>query len=221
MIVFPLCAFGATATFHYAERNTDGGITLDGGGQVIGSASGRWLARVVNVRVHNRATHKLIRALDATLQGRLNPILVQYRAYQRQPFPPEQPTPYPVILNASGAAFSNGSPGYYKPVILAKAAAGADLSAATVSIAMQYGGDLEAGQYFSHKGHLYQIRRIETVSGATTTVKVRPVLREAIAAGDTLDFDRPACAMRLVDDNAMRLDGDRHSILALDFEEDY
>jgi hypothetical protein len=105
------------------------------------------------------------------------------------------------------ATFGDGSTFAQSP-IGAWAGADAKLAAGLMSIKLQAGCVLQGGEWFSvlHPAlhhRVYRIRRIDAVSAAdgdgavTYTAAIRPTLRQAIAAGDTLEFVRPKCLMRL------------------------
>lgn len=92
--------------------------------------------------------------------------------------------------------------------IMATAEGPLPLRATTIVIDVTQGGDLQGGQYFSidHATVGPRLYRIVDVADDGMTCTFRPPLREAITVSSTpLEFNHPACVMRLATTDAMDL----------------
>ena len=113
------------------------------------------------------------------------------------------------VPHADGSYFSDGG-GYLTSYMDVTASASAALRATTLTATVTYAPSLQAGQHFSidhtTKEHrLYRIKSVTDNEDGTSTLTFWPPLREAVAADERLEFDRPKCRMRLADDQGMDL----------------
>lgn len=222
MISWPLDALTPNAVSMVPNfRNSSGSTSLSGASQIVGSASGIWEARLVDVAIRRAADVVLWETIEILLEGRLNPILVPIMEGTRQPFPPGQTAPYDSIPFDDGAFFDDGA-GFYEAVISATLGAPLARNITTAVISLAYGRELRPRDYFSVGDRLYRIKTVESVVGGLHTVKFWPRAREAAAAGSHVEFDRPACKMRLKTDTEMALDKDLSKFAAptIEFVED-
>lgn len=100
--------------------------------------------------------------------------------------------------------------GYDQGIVIAAAVSAAALNASVFQIAVEQGGDLTPGMFFSIKHtawnwRLYRIYAAREVSTDQWEVTIRPNLREAIAGSTPIEFDTPRCLMRLATPDAMRV----------------
>lgn len=206
MITWPLNVLTPNAvSFIPNFRNTGGSPSLSGASQIIGSAAGLWEANLVSVSLRNAAHVVLWESIEIQLEGRLNSILVPIMEGKRQPF--GAAGPYGAIPHSDGAFFSDGT-GYYQSAIIALLGAPLARGATTAVINVLYGRELQPRDYFSIGDRLYRVKTVEDVNGQFNTVKFWPRAREAAAAGDIIEFDRPHCKMRLKTDTEMAVDKD-------------
>lgn len=187
--------------FDIAPRSLAGPSSVSGVTQVVASDAGIWKATLGGVIVKSRAEVLAFRAIANLLEGRLGTILVPLcRAYQ--PVPADSDALYDDVPHSDDSLFEDDT-GYVGTVIDVVAAAPAAVRAVSMTVTVNYAGDIEPGQHFSLGERLYRVRTFDAGTGAMT---FRPPLREAAAAGDALNFDDPVCLMRLASDDAMNLE---------------
>ncbi|TIN10381.1 hypothetical protein [Mesorhizobium sp.] len=187
--------------FDIAPRSLAGPSSVSGITQVVSSDAGIWKATLGNIIIKSRNAVLAHRAISALLEGRLGTILVPLcRAYQ--PVPADSDALYEDVPHSDDALFDDDT-GYVGTVIDVVAAAPAAVRAVSMTVTVNYAGDIEPGQHFSLGERLYRVRSFDADTGAMT---FRPPLREAVADGDPLNFDDPVCLMRLASDDAMNLE---------------
>jgi hypothetical protein len=192
--------------FDLAPRTLAGPSSVSGFTQVVASDAGIWKAKFGSVVINRRQHVLAFRAIDALLEGRMTPILVPLcRGYQPVPVGAVDAGLYSQVPHSDDAFFDDGS-GYVSTVIEVTASADAAARAVSVPVDIGYAGEIEPGQHFSIGERLYRIRGITFASPTSATLSFRPPLREAVTAGDRLEFDNPVCRMRLASDDAMNLE---------------
>ena len=193
----------------FNPQNTGGGQAISGGEQVIGNSPGRASITLMGIRLKTKQQVKCWQALEGALEGRNKTILVPLFEYSRAPWPIVGGSPlmsYGDIPFDDGALFDDGA-GFYQPVIDAVAASAVAEGAVTAEIQVNYGGEPDAGCHFGYGEYAARITQVLDVDNSgdapVYTVKFRLPAREAIAAGDALDFDDPMIRCRLANDNGM------------------
>lgn len=160
-------------------------------------------------RQRQRISTLLWRALRQICDGGVNPIVVPRNDALFRPWPAGLAQGVPAdIPHSDGTFFSDGT-GYYQPIIDISAAA-ASLRATSLNITLNNASALQGGESFSiNHGvlgwRLYEIATVVMVNGTLGTIRFNPPLREAIADGTRLEFDRPCCTMRLAKPSSMDL----------------
>lgn len=192
--------------FDIAPRNLAGPASMSGVTQVASADAGLWKASLAAIIVRGRAAVLTFRAIDALLEGRVNPILVPIgRGWQPVPAGAVANGLYAEQPYSDGAPFSDDA-GFVGTVIDVTLSAPAAARAVSASVTIDYADTLLPGQHFSLGERLYRLRSV-TYTGATTAdITFRPPLREAAASGDALNFDDPVCRMKLATDGEMNLD---------------
>lgn len=189
-------------SFDIAPRSLAGPASVSGATQVVSSDAGIWKATYASIVVNNRSAVLAHRAISAILEGRLGSILVPLcRGYQPVPAGAVAAGLYDQVPHGDDALFDDDT-GYVGEVIDVVAAADVALRATAMAVTVNYAGDIQPGQHFSLGERLYRIRTYDQETGAMT---FRPPLREAVLAGDRLEFDDPVCRMRLASDDGMDL----------------
>jgi hypothetical protein len=190
--------------FDIAPRSLAGPSSVSGYTQTVASDAGIWKATYGNIIIRNRQSVLAHRAISALLEGRLGTILVPLcRAYQPVPDGAVAAGLYEDVPHSDESLFDDDT-GYVGTVIDVVAAAPAAARAVSMTVTVNYAGDIEPGQHFSvGDGRLYRVRSFNADTGAMT---FRPPLREAVAAGEALNFDDPCCRMRLAEDSGMDLE---------------
>ena len=190
------------------NQTVSGPASLTGRQQVIGADAGYWKIEFANIPVHGAERIRKWHELEALIEGRLNPVLVPVYIGDRGPG--DEP------FFGDGSGFSD------HPDITAHVHSSAAVRATTLQINVTYGGPLKAGMPFSIGVRLYRITSVVAQSGDLHTVTVRPPLREVVAGGTAVEFNRPVCKCRLASDNAMDLPlaFNRYGFASVSFVED-
>lgn len=193
-----------TARFAFDEQEVDiehrtisGGIALSGEEDVIETdGGGRVFAEFANGPLLERADQLAWRALGTQYGSGTVPIIVPFCDRLHQPYGNEHLVPHSDDSPFSDdSEYSGGGP-------IATASADAALRATTISLAIDFPQELLGGEWFSidhpEKGwRAYNIATIVSQSDSAATVTFGPPLREAVAAGETVDFNEPRCLMRV------------------------
>ncbi|MGD9869316.1 MAG: hypothetical protein AB7U38_15110 [Hyphomicrobiales bacterium] len=189
----------------YMTRSTAGTTAISGEEQVVVSPAARWMIRYLNITANRRGKIIAHDALEVILEGRANPILVPLCEGSRRPF--ATGFPFPSVPHSDNTPFSDSTE-YETPAIAVVANVAAAQGATTMGMTVVDGGDLEPGQHFTIGERLYRIRLITSQDGADYVVTFRPRLREAVADGARIDFERLWCKCRLLNDDGLDMDLD-------------
>lgn len=190
-------------SFDIAPRSLAGPASISGKSQVVSSDAGIWKMTYGNVLVRNRDAVLTHRAISTLLEGRLGTILVPFcRGYQPVPDGAVEDGLYDEVPHDDDTLFDDDV-GYVGRVIDVVAASSPAARATSMTVEVNYAGDILPGQIFSAGERAYRVR---TFDADTNVMTFRPLLREAIAAGTMLEFDDPVCRMRLASDDAMDLE---------------
>lgn len=192
-----------TVAFDIAPRSLAGPSSVSGIGQVVASDAGLWKVRLGDILVHNSQERLAFRAISTLLEGRLNPILIPLcRGDQPVPEGAVEAGLYGTVPHDDGTPFDDGTE-YAGTVIDVVAASAAAVRAVSMTVTVNYAGDIQSGQHFSISERLYRVR---TFDPDTNELTFRPPLREAVEIGDRLEFDNPVGRFRLSADNGMDLE---------------
>lgn len=200
------------------EQNHDWNITGNtmGVGQTSAAAvdvrsdgGGLWMAALNNIRFLDATDTLLWRAVRQICNGGVAPIIVPRNDVAFAPWPAG-------VVEIGGVPFSDGSffsdgAGFYQSIIDITSADVAPLRATSMSIDLNYCGPLRGGEAFTIEHatwgpRLYEVGTVDLAEdGASAAITFNPPLREAVAVGTMLDFDRPRCLMKLALPGAMDL----------------
>ncbi|MBZ9888129.1 hypothetical protein LB559_09275 [Mesorhizobium sp. BR1-1-3] len=194
-------------SFDLDSRSLAGPASVSGATQVVSSDAGIWKATFGSVIVKSRQAVLVHRALAALLEGRLGSILVPLcRAYGPSSgavLSADQQALFAQVPHSDDAFFDDDT-GYVGSLTDVVLAADAALRATTLTVTVNYAADdIQPGMHFSLGERLYRIRTFDADTGVMT---IRPPLREAVTAGEHLDFDDPVCRMRLANDDGLDLE---------------
>lgn len=181
-------------------RTVMGAATLSGQSQVASYDAGSWVARLSTVNAGGTANVKAYRALLAKLEGGAHQVAVPVFDLANAPWP-----------NPGGAAgnlvadqpwddsfyFDDGF-GWAEPAIEVTLSAAASARATNISVTKTTIGTVRGGEYFSIADHLHILLNEEDDG----TWHIWPPLREDVALGVALNFDRPVCRMRLAEESS-------------------
>ncbi|MER9135112.1 hypothetical protein NKI20_02215 [Mesorhizobium sp. M0830] len=194
-------------SFDLDSRSLAGPASVSGATQVVASDAGIWKATFGNVVVKSRQAVLAHRAIAALLEGRLGSILIPlcrgYGPSSGAVLSADEEALFAEVPHSDDALFDDGT-GYVGSLTNVVAAANAAVRATTITATVTYAADsIQPGQHFSIGERLYRIRTYDAGTGVMT---IRPPLREAITAGDHLEFDDPVCKMRLAQDDGLDLE---------------
>jgi len=168
------------------------------------SGGGLWRAELNSIPIRNKNQVLTWRALEAVLDGGASQIVVPLCDKRYFPAPPIGVS-YPQIPHDDDAMHDDGA-GYYQAVVTASLAQGAPLRATEIVVTMVSGAAPQAGQMFSIT-HPNMRERAYVIASATDdgVLTIRPPLREAVEAGEAINFDCPSCVMQIATPENLKL----------------
>ena len=199
--IWPISMFPTRDFNWYPDAVTgDGAVAADGTQRPWQSdGGGKWMCTMTIDLFTPRAV-KLARAMRARMEFGNTPVVVPCTETSFAPWPDGVPARQ--IGFGNGTLFSTGA-GFQVTTIDIRLAASAALRATELSLDVVYAGALIGGERFSidhgtKLRRMYDIMSVVQEDDDTVTVGIWPPLREAVAGGVRLDFDRPGCVMRMV-----------------------
>lgn len=196
---FPTRMFGFLKREVDIERQTlDGGTAINGEtDRVATDGGGRVFAEFAEGALVDRDIVMTWRAITALVEEGVTPVIVPFCD------PRHQPARFPTLLSthSDGSPFDDETLYETGGGLVGEASAGVALRATQLAFTGNLvGRSLMGGEWFAinHavKGwRAYKVRRVVAQSGTGATVEFRPPLREAIAAGQAIDFANPRCLM--------------------------
>lgn len=212
-IAWPVCFLMPTGGAPKpAARSIGGGPSITGIEQVVISDAGFWRLTMTGVVINNYDRVMVWNGIAGILNGRVGTCLIPSLLNGTAPWPilaGHRLTHYGDIFHSDLSSFSDGS-GYSQEVITAELDTAIALRGTTATIRVIYGSALLSGMHFSVNERLFRILRVSNVraSGSDTLYDVTlwPPAREAVLAGESLEFDRPMFRARLATDDAMDVD---------------
>lgn len=198
--VFPTCLFAPEDQQADFERRTiSGGESLSGEEDVIATdGGGRVFYEIGNPFLDDPEVALAWRALDAYCDGGTRPIIVPFCDARHQPTNGRITVPH-----SDGSTFSDETE-YSQGDAFGEIAEDAPLRATTIklhNLALPrplIGGEWLSIDHPTMRWRAYRIAEIVEQGPSTTTLKIRPPLREAVVSGEAVDFDDPRCVMRPV-----------------------
>lgn len=192
-----------------APHTTGGTPSLSGFSQSIASDAGLWVIRYVGIRVKTPAQNLVMGALQAQMQGRLNPLIVEAKLATRPNYQDSQRSALLLWTQDTPTMdgslplvpFSDGSM-WDQPLIVSYVVEDAPAYATQVLVDLQRGSTIHAGQLFSIRRRLYRVRRV-TPSGDNYLLSIYPPLREDIKEHWFVNFQSPECKVKLLDDDSL------------------
>jgi hypothetical protein len=195
---------GATANVATLVRSDGGGFWTCTMSDV--SLSGR---AGLSGRDRQKVSTLLWRAVRQIADGGVNSIIVPRNDTLFVPWPEGVSRSIGIDVPHSDGALFDDSAGYYQSTIDVSCNA-ADLRATSLDITITYAGELMGGESFSilhptYGWRLYEIATVVPIDGTHATITFNPPLRQGVATGTPLEFDRPRCVMRLAQTSSMNL----------------
>lgn len=190
--------------------NTAGvGQTSSAAVDVRSDGGGLWVASLNNIRFMDASDALLWRAVRQACNGGVTPIVVPRNDIAFVPWPAGSIDGTDYLPHSDTSLFDDGA-GYHQPSIDVTVAAPAALRATALVMDLNLCGALQGGEAFSIEHptmgwRLYEIATVEMLTATQAEVTFNPPLREAVAADDYLEFDRPRCLMKLQNAAAMDL----------------
>lgn len=223
---FPTALFGFLEQEVDVERQTlKGGTALSGEQDVVSTdGGGRVFAEFAAGSLVDREVVLAWRALLGVLEEGVTRIVVPFCDKRHTPYAPAPGRPVGVP-HGDGSPFSDSSL-YVTSGESASGAAGggAALRGTSLSFVGVLGQPLLGGEFFTiahpTKGdRAYKVRRVVEQSAGGAVVEFVPPLREAVAAGTSVDFANPRCLMVQDGRASSRLSNRRYTEAAIRFIE--
>lgn len=188
---FPTARFGFLDQEIDIERQTlTGGTALSGDTDRISTdGGGRVFAEFANGGLVDRETVLAWRALLGLLEDGVTPMVVPFCDPRHQPLTGRHLVTYSDgTSHSDGSLFAGGGPS-------AAASAGAALRATSLTLEGEFPRPLIGGEWFSveHSVKGWRAYKVRSILG--DVVSFTPPLRQAIVAGEPLDFAAPRCLM--------------------------
>lgn len=189
MFIFPVQLFNPTVVqARIAQASVSGGVALNGEEEtLLTDGGGRWVIIYGGISLNTPAKVRAFEVWNEFLAAGTQECLVPLLSL------PTAPRPYlgrrpmrPSALYTDAEVFPTTME-YAEPLIIAETAGSASLRATSLSFTIERGGEIEGGEKFSIGERAYRIGA--NVSG--NIWKVAPPLREAVGAGDAINFDWP------------------------------
>lgn len=170
------------------QRVMSGGQALNGEEDVIATdGGGRWQIDLAGISLRTPAQERAWSAWQGHLAGGAVQCLVPLLSLTTAPRPDMGKRPARVPQLAMDDDLFPTSVAYSAPYIEAEVAADAALRATSLEIIVTTGGTIKGGEKFSIGERAHRIVR-ETSTGV---FQIDPPLREAVTAGDAVNFDWP------------------------------
>lgn len=207
-ILFPIHILRPqNVAFDLDSRSLAGPASVNGQTQVVSGSAGIWKATLGSIIVKSRNAVLAHRAIAALLEGRLGSILIPlcrgYGPSSGAVLSADEEALFAEVPHSDDALFDDDT-GYVGSLTNVVAAANAVAGTTTLVVTVNYAADtIQPGQHFSLDERLYRIRTFDATTG---TMTIRPPLREAVTAGEVLNFDDPVCRMRLANDDGLDLE---------------
>jgi hypothetical protein len=204
---FPLGLAPQSVLFDLENASRSGGVSTTGLERIIGSGASRWRATYSNIPVNTADEVLAYRAFKIGLRGRAGTFLASPFDRNTVNWPVDE---FGRLLNPAFTRDRRLDGSIYQDPeipaasqVVATFAASALRRATTVQIAVSQGSSIKAGQYFSPSaGRLHVITEVVTLG----TYAIMPPLRDAATIGQSVNFTRPTCEMRLATDDSGALD---------------
>ncbi|MEF2551986.1 hypothetical protein VQ042_11545 [Aurantimonas sp. A2-1-M11] len=203
---WPAGIYPRNISFAIQNVSRSGGVSTNGQEQIVGSGAGRWMAQLAGIPIKDDDAILTWRAFHIGLRGRAGTVLVPAFDWFRANWPKDaygrtlDPT-FTRRRQLDGTQFEDPEIPTQSQVN-ATFAAPAARRATTVQITVSQGTPIKAGQYFSPSaGRLHLVTSLINA----TTFTIEPPLRDAVTLGQSVDFTRPTCEMRLMSDDDGRL----------------
>ncbi|MGJ4888961.1 hypothetical protein ACQR1Y_12245 [Bradyrhizobium sp. HKCCYLRH3099] len=179
------------------------------------SGGGLWRAELASVRIRTPDEVRCWRVLEGLLDSGAAQVIVTMCDKRYFPVPEVNGAPLlsygdlPVTDDGTNTALFDDDTGIAQPVVVAYVAEDAALRATEIAISFVQSGELMGGEHFSidHPNlgpRIYRIVKVVEEEGASR-VTIRPPLREAVQALTDVEFDAPACVMKVASAESMRL----------------
>lgn len=190
---FPTGQFGFMAQEIDIERAVlEGGEAIAGGTDKISTdGGGRVFADFGDGALVDRDKVLAWRALLAILEEGVTPMVVPFCDKRHQPYGGEHHVTYgDGTTHSDGTLLAGGGP-------VAEATADAALRATSLEFTGAFAQPLIGGEWFSieHPTKGWRAYRVRTVDADAGVLTFRPPLREAVTAGQAIDFANPRCLM--------------------------
>lgn len=205
MITWPSSLLPATdVELSLQGRTTTGGMSVSGISQLVKTDhGGLWRFVFSGIYLRTKDQVRAWRALEGQLDGGATKLVVPICDLRHAPRP-DGALPGDAVPHSDDTYFSDDT-GYVSGIMSAVTVGAAALGASSLGIDVLVGSDLMGGEHFTIDHPTEGPRMYRVISVGDDTISIRPTLREAVADGEVIDFDRPRCTMRLAGSDTMNL----------------
>lgn len=199
MLTFPCFKF-ATWRPRLSGRVVTGPQSTSGQIQTAKTdGGGRWMFELGDANLNDRLALKAWRAFEAILDAGVTEVILELCDRRQMPGFESAPAPYGVP-HSDGTPFSDGT--LYGQPTIPETLTTVDASLRAVTLSLDNAAGIQGGEYFSieHPNAGWRLYLVGQVFGDQITF--RPPLREAVASGVRVEFERPRCVVRLIDPDA-------------------
>lgn len=199
MLIFPTCFFGIYAKdVDILTSRISGGTSLSGIEDSIATdGGGKWYANADSINLRTREQIMAWRAFNSAIGGGIDPFVFPICDARHQPIGKRYRVPH-----SDGTSFDDASL-YNQGDCTVFIAENAPLRATTIKLAItSLGKPLIGGERFTivhptWRERAYQIGQIIEQTATSATIQFHTPLREAVTAGDPVDFNNPRFVARV------------------------
>lgn len=187
-----------------------GGRSLGGIEPAVRTDLGFWQLDYMNVVLRNsRRDHwQAWLAIAQVLGGRSGRIAVPVKTGLTAPYASGSFESPAETAHSDDSLFDDDTP-YTQSAISAVSVGLTPMGATTIRIRVVAGSDNISGTLFSTSHALYLIGQEIERDGNIRTVRISPTVRQLIPADTDLEFDKPTCICRLLEDRGMDVSQER------------
>lgn len=210
---WPSTLYAKGVAFNQRGMSVSGPVSMTGRIQTSSIDAGYWIATIPLAVLNTPTQVRAFRQLRALLEGGTHHIRVPVFDDGQAPWAysgDTQITALSDVTFSDGALFADGAEFYQSPITV-ELSQDASLGDMSITVDVTFADEVIGGEYFSLGDHLYVIKQI-LADGADdsppTTIQtwsIWPRLREDWPTGTDLNFARPVCRMKLVEESAMDL----------------
>jgi len=194
--VWPSILVPSVVEFQLVPSQGFGPRSTFGVQQVISTDRGYWRASLSSFNIRTPDQIREWRAVIASLSGSLGEVLIGPFDCKNSPRDISGPSILSGIPFSDDTYFSDGA-GWSQSTAAGIVTFSRTLRSTEAVVTITSPGSIRRGMYFSIRKRLYIVTLVLDTSSTRVSIRFSPPLRSDIAAGESVDFSRPQCLMRL------------------------